>query len=96
MRPDRACRSARDDLQAALEAAMGTPSAGTGNYAWWKCDRGPDHEWQAQVRSRTIRGTTCPFCAHRKVARSDSVAVTHPDVAATWHPTRIGAKTPAD
>jgi hypothetical protein len=66
----------------------GDVPAGTGNQVWWKCDRGPDHEWAAQVRSRTIRGTGCPFCTHRLVAPSESLATTHPDVAASWHPQR--------
>ena len=48
------------------------------------------------MRSRTIRGTGCPFCTHRLVAPSESLATTHPDVAASWHPARNGTKTPAD
>jgi hypothetical protein len=74
----------------------GDVPAGTGTSVWWRCDRGDDHEWQAQVRSRTIQGTGCPFCAHKRVAPSESLATTHPDVAATWHLTRNGTKTPAD
>jgi hypothetical protein len=62
--------------------------AGSGEMIWWKCPRGPDHEYRAQVRSRTMRGTDCPFCAHRRVAPSDSLAISHPDIAAEWHPTR--------
>jgi len=61
---------------------------------WWKCDRGPDHEWQAQVRSRTIRGVRCPFCTHRRVAISQSIAVTHAEVSAQWHPTKNGDRSP--
>lgn len=70
--------------------------AGTGNKVVWKCDRAPDHEWPAQVRSRTIRGAGCPFCANRRVAPSGSFATTHPDIAAEWHPTRNGPRTPLD
>jgi hypothetical protein len=54
------------------------------------------HEWDAQVRSRTIRGSTCRYCAHKAIAPSESLAVTHPDLARQWHPTRNRAKTPAD
>jgi hypothetical protein len=64
--------------------------AGSGDHLWWKCPRAPDHEWEAQVRSRTIRGVRCPFCTHRKLARSESFAETQPDHAAEWHPTRNG------
>lgn len=70
--------------------------AGSGELVWWRCFEGPDHEWQAQVRSRAMRGTRCPFCTHRRIARSALLATTHPDVAAQWHPTRNGGKTPAD
>lgn len=70
--------------------------AGSGSKVWWLCDRGPDHEWEAQVRSRSIRGSGCPFCAHRLTAKSQSLAITHPDIAAQWHPTRNGNKKPED
>jgi Probable Zinc-ribbon domain len=68
--------------------------AGSGERPWWQCHRGTDHVWQAQARSRTIKGTGCPFCAHKAVAASESLAATHPDIAAQWHPTRNGTKTP--
>ena len=31
---------------------------------WWKCDKGIDHEWKAEIRARTgKRGKSgCPFC----------------------------------
>ncbi len=70
--------------------------AGGGDMIWWRCFEGPDHIWQAQTRSRAMRGSGCPFCAHKKVARSESLEVAYPDVAAQWHPTRNGDKTPAD
>lgn len=68
--------------------------AGTGRHLWWKCPNGPDHEWHAQVRSRTVRGVRCPFCTHRLLALSESFASTHPDIAVEWHPTRNGEKRP--
>lgn len=61
---------------------------------WWKCHQGPDHEWAAIVRSRTIRGVRCPFCTHRLLAVSESFASTHPDIAVEWHPTRNRDKRP--
>jgi hypothetical protein len=68
--------------------------AGSGDHLWWKCPRATDHEWEAQVRSRTIRGVRCPFCLHRKLAPSESFAVTHPDIAAEWHLSRNGRYRP--
>ena len=32
-----------------------------GKKVWWKCDKGDDHEWRAQIASRAI-GNGCPFC----------------------------------
>jgi hypothetical protein len=69
--------------------------AGSGEMIWWRCPEGPDHEWQAQVRSRTMRGAGCRFCAHKEVAPSDSLEVRFPAIAAQWHPTRNGEKGPA-
>jgi hypothetical protein len=68
--------------------------AGSGIYVWWKCDRGPDHEWKSQARSRTIRGTACRFCANKQVAPSMAITATHPEIAAQWHPTRNGTRRP--
>ena len=70
--------------------------AGSGEYAWWWCDVALDHRWRAQVRSRSIRGAGCPYCAHRLVAPSESLLRTHPTIAAQWHPTRNGNKQPID
>jgi hypothetical protein len=68
--------------------------AGTGELRWWMCEVGGDHEWLAQVRSRSIRGVRCPFCLGRKAAPSQVLAVTDPDLAAQWHPTKNGDLTP--
>jgi hypothetical protein len=63
---------------------------GLGRHRLGKCSRGPDHEWPATVRSRTIGGTGCRYCTGCEVAPSQSIVVTHPDIAAQWHPTRNG------
>jgi hypothetical protein len=35
--------------------------AGTHQKLWWKCSKGPEHEWQAIGQSRK-KGAGCPFC----------------------------------
>ena len=55
--------------------------------AWWVCDKGPDHEWGAQVKART-RGTGCPMCKGDSVSITNSLASLFPEVAAQWHPTK--------
>ncbi len=62
---------------------------------WWRCDRGPDHQWAARAQSRT-RGTGCPFCAGKRVSVTNSLAARRPDVAADWHPTKNGSVTASD
>lgn len=41
---------------------------GSHRYVWWKCPKGPDHEWRASVLNRTRGGTLCPFCQGRSRA----------------------------
>ena len=36
-------------------------SLGTDKKVWWQCDKGGDHEWEADVRNRNL-GIGCPFC----------------------------------
>lgn len=59
---------------------------------WWRCSEG--HVWQARVKSR-VRGTGCPFCSNRRIAVGENdLATTHPEIAAQWHPTKNGTRTP--
>ena len=68
---------------------------GSKTKAWWKCDAGPDHEWQAQVADRTGKSSGCPCCSGRRASVTNSLAPHFPDVAVEWHPTK-NKKTPAD
>jgi hypothetical protein len=63
---------------------------GSGRKVWWKCPRGPDHEWSASPNNRTAGGTGCPFCAGRKVSVTNSLATMRPDLVRQWHPTHNG------
>src|SRR5262249_42858568 len=68
--------------------------AGSNKRFWWKCPKGPDHEWQAQLSSRTGAGSGCPCCAGQLVSVTNSLATVFPEVAAQWHPTRNGDLSP--
>ena len=62
---------------------------------WWKCSKGPDHEWQAALCNRTSsRPTGCPYCAGRQVSATNSLATCFPALASQWHPTKNGDLTP--
>jgi len=36
--------------------------AGSRKKVWWKCPKGPDHEWSARLDHRTGIQSDCPFC----------------------------------
>jgi hypothetical protein len=66
-----------------------TPSAD--RTVWWRCAKGPDHEWQARVCKQT---QNCPFCANHLVSVTNSLATTHPQIARLWDRKKNGALTP--
>ena len=33
---------------------------------WWKCSKGPDHEWEATIRKRVAIMQGCPYCLGKK------------------------------
>lgn len=69
-------------------------SHGSHKKIWWRCEKG--HEWQAELKSRS-RGDGCPFCANRRLKPAENaLAGTHPVLAAQWHPTRNGERSPRD
>ena len=68
---------------------------GSGKKAWWKCPKGDDHEWEAQVASRNT-GVGCAICSNRKTVKSNSLAILNPELAKGWHPTKNGSLTPDD
>ncbi len=64
---------------------------------WWRCSKEPaEHDWQAVIYSRTQKGAGCPYCAGRRVAKSNSLAVHFPFLAAEWHPTKNGRRRPGE
>lgn len=63
--------------------------------AWWMCGKG--HEWQTTVDRRTVGGTSCPFCANRKLLQGfNDLQTRYPEIAAEWHPTKNADLKPTD
>lgn len=62
-------------------------TTGTARKVWWLCPAQPDHEWLQRVEYR-VRAPACPACSGKLVVRSTSLAATHPEVAAEWHPSK--------
>lgn len=63
---------------------------------WWKCPRGPEHEWPAQPNNRISGDTGCPCCAGRKLSVTNCLETLRPDLAREWHPEKNGKLTPRD
>jgi hypothetical protein len=38
---------------------------GTQKIVWWKCTRGEDHEWKANINNRVANQSGCPFCSNQ-------------------------------
>jgi hypothetical protein len=70
--------------------------AASSRVVWWQCAEAPGHEWRASIRDRTRDQTTCPFCSRRRISAELSLAGSHPDVAAEWHPTSNAPLSPHD
>ncbi len=68
-------------------------NAGSAFYAWWKCEKGDDHEWQSTVKNRKY-GQGCGVCAGKVVVNSNCLAINYPNLAKEWHPIRNKPLTP--
>lgn len=61
---------------------------------WWKCEKGPDHEWLATPANRTGRGSGCPACYNKQLSVTNCLATTSPETAKQWNKKRNGKLTP--
>jgi hypothetical protein len=70
-------------------------TVGSGLKVWWKCDKGPDHIWQASVINR-VRGSGCPICSGNVTVESTSLGELYPELCKEWHPDKNSRFTPSD
>ena len=70
---------------------------GSAKTVWWLCPT-CDHEWQDPIHYLMGRVGKCPKCnrRRRRFKYEKRLAVTHPEVAKQWHPTKNGDLTPND
>ena len=68
--------------------------AGTNKKYWWKCPKGPDHEWPSTLDNRTRGGKGCPFCRGFKASVTNSLAAQYPEIAKEWHTSKNGGLAP--
>lgn len=52
--------------------------------AWWRCSSG--HSYEAQIASRTLSRTGCPYCSGKKPTSENNLKTKFPDLSAEWHP----------
>ena len=96
--PAKSLATLNPDLAAEWHPAKNTPltpanfTPGAGYSAWWLCSKG--HEWKAVIGSRNLGKHRCPYCVGRKATPENCMAVTRPEMAAVWHPTKNGKSTP--
>lgn len=61
---------------------------------FWKCKKGPDHEWHVRVVDRVRDKTGCPFCSFRKTSVTNVISTVAPQIAKEWHPSKNGKARP--
>jgi hypothetical protein len=81
-------------------------TAGSERKVWWLCDNVScpadlphskcKHEWEATISNRCKRGSGCPYCSGRRCCIHNSIAISHPEIAAEWHHEKNGNKKPSD
>lgn len=68
---------------------------GSSAKVWWKCKKGPDHEWQAVIYSRTRKVKQgCPFCRGKRLSLTNCLETKYPTLAKEFHPRLNGKYTP--
>lgn len=67
-------------------------SCNTTKKAWWLCPV-CGHAWEARISHRH-NGSGCPVCSGRVVRPGENLAILYPSIAAEWHPSRNGNRTP--
>ena len=60
----------------------------------WKCEKG--HKWQAQVRTRTIERTGCPYCKKRLPSKEYNLFTEKKILCSEWNKKKNGALSPKD
>ena len=62
-------------------------TAGSNKKVWWLCGKG--HKWEAAIKDRSRRGSSCPYCSGRKaIVGVNDLVTLNPKLAAQWHPTK--------
>ncbi len=52
---------------------------------WWKCNKGPDHEWEIAVYKRTKDTEGCPFCRNRRISITNRFDLNQKELLKQWN-----------
>ena len=61
---------------------------------WWRCKTNNQHVWESSINRRTSMKTGCPYCANKRVNKTNSLGTVAPEIASQWHPTLNADATP--
>lgn len=67
---------------------------GSNALVFWKCKKGPDHEWKAAISDRVRDKSGCPFCSFRRTSITNVISTVAPKIAKEWHPKKNGKDRP--
>jgi DNA-directed RNA polymerase subunit RPC12/RpoP len=63
---------------------------------WWKCSKGDDHVWEANISNRNLLNNGCAICSGHIIVKSNSLQTLNLKLAEQWHPTLNNDLTPLD
>lgn len=69
-------------------------TSGSRQKVWWRCYRGPDHEWPAVVGDRVLDESGCPFCSFRRTSVTNVISAVAPELVREWDKKKNGTVTP--
>ena len=75
---------------------------GSNKTVWWKCDSpncsiAGGYEWEGKISDRTgSKSSGCQACSGKLLTDDNRLSMTHPKIAAQWHPAKNGDMTPDD
>lgn len=66
------------------EQTPSTVTFGSNKKVWWKCEV-CNGVYETQIANRTLRGSSCPYCAHQKVLTGyNDLQTLFPELSAEW------------
>ena len=87
LKPGTSLNDLRPDLAAEWDVKLNgntTPSVvscSSGEMIWWRCSQHEEHSWEMSINVRAKQNQGCPFCAGKRVDRTNSFESQFPHLA---------------